>query len=227
TSHDAPYHYHSIYDSIRWQDEYADPGYKKHVAVARHLGLMALRLTDTVIVPLNTTQYAFELGEYADKVEKSIPDDIDISLELVSLRSSIESLQVASLALDKEKVAAEKNFREALKRLPRFPEPRPHRCGGGGVVRRLSSWYRPALGPHEGQHKYSHIQDWMDFLSEDLEDLDKLSRLPFPKNPWTEFLKAAKRLVRANRKIITFERGFLEEGGIKDREWYRHLGVAP
>ncbi|KAL0564093.1 Vacuolar protein sorting-associated protein 70, partial [Marasmius crinis-equi] len=57
--------------------------------------------------------------------------------------------------------------------------------------------------------------------------LDKLSRLPFPKNPWTEFLKAAKRLVRANRKIITFERGFLEEGGIKDREWYRHLGVAP
>ncbi|KAL0562737.1 Vacuolar protein sorting-associated protein 70, partial [Marasmius crinis-equi] len=30
TPHDAPYHDHSIYDTIRWQDEYADPGYKKH-----------------------------------------------------------------------------------------------------------------------------------------------------------------------------------------------------
>jgi N-acetylated-alpha-linked acidic dipeptidase len=30
-----------------------------------------------------------------------------------------------------------------------------------------------------------------------------------------------------NRKLISFERGFIDEGGIKDREWYRHLAVAP
>ena len=28
-------------------------------------------------------------------------------------------------------------------------------------------------------------------------------------------------------RLARFERGFLSENGIKDREWYRHLGVAP
>lgn len=30
-----------------------------------------------------------------------------------------------------------------------------------------------------------------------------------------------------NKKLASFERGFLSDAGIKDREWYRHLGVAP
>ena len=35
-------------------------------AVAKHLGLLALRLADSIIVPLNTTQYALELDDYLD-----------------------------------------------------------------------------------------------------------------------------------------------------------------
>jgi N-acetylated-alpha-linked acidic dipeptidase len=37
------------------------------VAVAKHLGLLALRLSDSIVVPLNTTHYAHELGNYLDK----------------------------------------------------------------------------------------------------------------------------------------------------------------
>ena len=37
------------------------------VAVAKHLGLVALRVTDSIILPLNTTQYALELDSYVDK----------------------------------------------------------------------------------------------------------------------------------------------------------------
>jgi len=48
--------------------------------------------------------------------------------------------------------------------------------------------------------------------------------LPFPIR---KFIKAAKRVRKANQKLIAFERGFISEGGIKDREWYKHLGVAP
>ena len=40
-------------------------------------------------------------------------------------------------------------------------------------------------------------------------------------------VKAAKRVQAANAKLVAFERGFISEEGIKDREWYRHLGVAP
>ena len=64
---DAAYHYHSIYDSERWIEVYGDPGFHRHVAVAKHMGLTALRLIDSIILPLNTTQYAFELGVYLDE----------------------------------------------------------------------------------------------------------------------------------------------------------------
>ena len=47
------------------------------------------------------------------------------------------------------------------------------------------------------------------------------------KNPIKQFKKAAKRVQRANAKLVAFEKGFIDEEGIKDREWYRHLGVAP
>lgn len=43
----------------------ADPS---QVAVARHLGLVGLRLIDSIILPLNTTQYALELDDYLDQL---------------------------------------------------------------------------------------------------------------------------------------------------------------
>jgi N-acetylated-alpha-linked acidic dipeptidase len=42
-----------------------------------------------------------------------------------------------------------------------------------------------------------------------------------------KLIKAAKVVRKINKKLASFERGFIHEGGIKDREWYRHLGVAP
>jgi N-acetylated-alpha-linked acidic dipeptidase len=35
------------------------------------------------------------------------------------------------------------------------------------------------------------------------------------------------RLREVDFRLGRFERGFLSEDGIKEREWYRHLGVAP
>lgn len=85
TPSDAVYHYHSIYDSQQFQEVYADPGFHRHVGpiisclrvflkifflqvtVAKHLGLVSLRLTDGIILPLNTTQYALELTDYLDQ----------------------------------------------------------------------------------------------------------------------------------------------------------------
>lgn len=37
------------------------------VAVAKHLGLLALRIADSAILPFNTTHYAYELDVYLDK----------------------------------------------------------------------------------------------------------------------------------------------------------------
>ena len=45
--------------------------------------------------------------------------------------------------------------------------------------------------------------------------------------PTKRFRKAVERVRAANKKLASFERGFIHEEGIKDREWYRNLDVAP
>jgi N-acetylated-alpha-linked acidic dipeptidase len=60
-----------------------------------------------------------------------------------------------------------------------------------------------------------------------LPGLPELPELPVPIPPIREFIKAAKRVSRSNKKLMGFERGFIHENGIREREWYRHLGVAP
>lgn len=43
-----------------------------------------------------------------------------------------------------------------------------------------------------------------------------------------EAFERARQLQRINRAMKEFERGFLgDEKGLRGREWYRHLGVAP
>lgn len=44
TPQDAVYHYHSIYDTQRWQELHADPGF--HRAVSSRLFLLLRRLTE-------------------------------------------------------------------------------------------------------------------------------------------------------------------------------------
>lgn len=48
-----------------------------------------------------------------------------------------------------------------------------------------------------------------------------------PRFPKKRLEKVIKRIREVNQKLVAFERGFIHEEGIKDREWYRHLGVAP
>ncbi|KAH9943274.1 Zn-dependent exopeptidase [Epithele typhae] len=189
TLNDAPYHYHSVYDSQMWMERYGDPGFVRHVAVAKHLGLVVLRLTDSIILPLNTTHYTTELDAYLDKVE-SIASSLGAAADFTDLRKSIADLQAASAALDVEKVAAERHFRELLDKLPGRPA---HAQGLPGWVKRV---------------------------------LRKILRHGVPA-PVREFIKAAKRVQAANAKLVAFERGFISEEGIKEREWYKHLGVAP
>ncbi|KAJ3743833.1 hypothetical protein EV360DRAFT_90232 [Lentinula raphanica] len=66
TMTDAVYRYHSVHDSEQWEEMYADPGFHHHVAVAKHLGLVTLRLAGSIVLPLNTTHYAYEIENYLD-----------------------------------------------------------------------------------------------------------------------------------------------------------------
>lgn len=172
------------------------------------------------------------LGDRANEVQFS------------SLRKAIKELQQASAELDTEKFEAEENFKKLLKRM-RFPFPRRHgvrhRGRRTGVLRRAADWVKGVFGvppPTDAELQRLSIRSadsWEEYLEyasiaaleTPLEEVDAEGNeygLPFPIR---EFIKAAKRVGRANRKLKAFELGFISEGGIKDREWYRHLGVAP
>jgi len=47
------------------------------------------------------------------------------------------------------------------------------------------------------------------------------------KGPLRKVIKAVRAVRGVNAKLARFETGFIHEAGIKDREWYRHLGVSP
>lgn len=64
---DPVYHYHSIYDSFHFMDKFLDPGYHKHVDMAKVMGLALLRLSDSLVLPINVTQYSVELSAYLNK----------------------------------------------------------------------------------------------------------------------------------------------------------------
>ncbi|KAG6332167.1 hypothetical protein ID866_6926 [Astraeus odoratus] len=221
TPTDARYHYHSIYDSLTWQEMYGDPGYQRHVAIAKSLGLIVLRLADSIILPLNTTQYALELDSYVDLVEESAAG-IDTLPNLDKLRRGISKLQSSSLKLDAEKADAEKVFLKALRKVARGP---PHHL----VIYRIRTWIERLLGrPSPDTSRLRRRLATLDVWSKtrDVEQLEGLCKRKH-RDPICDLINAAVRVKKVNQKLRLFEQGFIEEGGIKDREWYRHLGVAP
>lgn len=297
TRSDPVYHYHSVYDSERFQDVYADPGFVKHVsianqtwdvrltssylqvAVARNLGLQTLRLSTALVLPFNTTHYAFELENYLNGLAKSfqVCNHSDMyfgrvegltvassaALNFAPLRAAIRSLQFASLKLDSEKFAAERILDQQLRKWRkhhRHQHKRKNSCMKR-FIRRLKGLFTeenydapvstPTFANGKPQPRVGMAPAWnKDRLEEvgvdgadhgndrevNAEDV-KWPQLPRPKIPhWPprkprhlppKFLKAIKAVRSINQKLASFERGFIHEGGIKDREWYRHLGVAP
>ncbi|KZT74407.1 Zn-dependent exopeptidase [Daedalea quercina L-15889] len=265
TRSDPVYHYHSVFDSERWQELYADPGFLRHVAVAKFLGLQTLRLADAIVLPINTTHYTVQLGKYLDGVEQ-LAESSSLDVDFSSLRASINTLYESSAALDKEKVEAERELihlarrivrRKAIRRqlrkawcsirkvfhkpckedlrerptrhhhdehksLPPLPRPEVHKREDGIKKTKPRLGLAPARMREERErrkHEHAGPHACHAHASRTLDNVGKRLR--------ERFLRAARRVRAVNKKLTGFERGFIHPDGIKDREWYRHLGVAP
>ncbi|KAJ7167465.1 hypothetical protein C8R46DRAFT_995586 [Mycena filopes] len=252
---DAVYHYHSIFDSQRWQEVYADPGFHRHVAVAKHIGLEILRLSSAVVLPLNTTHYTYELGKYLDGIAE-VALDSSFDVDLAPLRKSIVALQAASHSLDFEKASAEKDLRrmihkwrkrqhklkkklhKAYCRLRKIFGKKCHKkfdleASAHGCKGETAS----EVWPHPGAASKLRVGRLPAFLDEqnglNHEVLAGLAvhggfNGPLPgKFPLAKFKKAVRRIRTVNKKLVSFEKGFISKDGIPDREWYKHLGIAP
>ncbi|KAJ7484085.1 Zn-dependent exopeptidase [Mycena galericulata] len=256
---DAIYHYHSVFDSERWQELYADPGFHRHVAVAKHIGLETLRLSSAIILPLNTTHYSYELGNYLDGIE-SIALDSKVDVDLAPLRKSINALKAASHSLDFEKASAEWELRKLVhkwkKRQSKLKKKlRKVYCRLKKIFGRKCHKDKDLEGHQEAHHGCAGASNTAGHPTADLkvrlghfagvleeqhhEVLRGLAMHagfaapafdafhPVPKFPGAKLRKAVRRIRAVNKKLIGFEKGFISEDGIPDREWYRHLAIAP
>jgi N-acetylated-alpha-linked acidic dipeptidase len=166
---------------------------------------------------------------------ESIASTTALDVDFSSLKKSINSLQVASVALDAEKTVAENDLRRIIRKI---------------VKRRILRKKLRAIWCHikkifgkECHHKHA-IQDSSVLLTTKAGGADVnvdnavwLGERPrgchlkehhgHGKRPWKKLHDAIKRVRKVNAKLVAFERGFIHEEGIKDREWYRHLAVAP
>lgn len=185
-------------------------------------------------------------------MESLVEANVDSQPDFSPLRQAIFNVQTASTKLDKEKQEALEAFEKLLRHLPPIPSTllhdrhrRRHTC-----KRRLSNWSPPpqTFGrrfkdgvksifgfPSTGitaaswdVAKLFGDDTWesvLEYAHATLNDDPEFP--PWLPGPVRRFIEAARRLGRSNKKLIAFERGFISEGGIKDREWYKHLGVAP
>nr|ODN97610.1 membrane protein [Cryptococcus depauperatus CBS 7855] len=217
---DPVYHYHSVYDSFTWQKQFGDIGFHRHTDAAKVIGLMLLRLTDSLILPLNTTQYTYDLKYYLKEVEEiARSTDFLSKIDLKPLDSAIESAQKASFQLDQERHEAMKEIHKLIGKTKPY-----------SLLERFAHKCRKDKGSDKSD--VAQIHTWQNLRTKATNKKTEFLRLhlPFPL-PTPDRIRKIKMVLRKireiNKKLQHFESGFLSEEGIKDREWYKHKGVAP
>jgi N-acetylated-alpha-linked acidic dipeptidase len=89
--------YHSAYDNYYWMNQFGDPGYHYHAAMAQLLGVLVLRLSNADLLPFDFASYGGHVREYLDTLNKAS----DLSkLELAPLRQAIDAFQQSGLRLN-------------------------------------------------------------------------------------------------------------------------------
>ncbi|KAI0888775.1 Zn-dependent exopeptidase [Annulohypoxylon maeteangense] len=112
----AVYPYHSNYDSYYWIDKFGDPGFKKHLAMARLWGLLIVKLAGTPILPFRASDYADALKRHV----KSLSDKGISGLILEPLERSISRFETATNTFDSSVHRAE--LGTSRQRVPRAEE---------------------------------------------------------------------------------------------------------
>ena len=87
--------YHSVYDDFYWMQHFGDPKFAYHAALARVLGMVALRLDEADILPFNYPAYASDLEHLTtDRIRRATRDEDEQALEVPL--EAVAKLSIAS-----------------------------------------------------------------------------------------------------------------------------------
>jgi N-acetylated-alpha-linked acidic dipeptidase len=89
--------YHSAYDSFYWMSHFGDPNFAYHVTAAQVWGIVALRLTEASVLPLDYSDYALEVRAlFGEAMKIAKQRRLAQELDEKSARESIDEFSVAA-----------------------------------------------------------------------------------------------------------------------------------
>ena len=131
--------YHSVYDNHLWMQKFGDPGFLRHVALTRAWGVMALRLANADVVPL-------DYRATADRIREFVGDAMDGAN--ASQKQALRPLIAAADRFAAAATAAGTRIRHAARlRHARPPRRRAARRGVDEDRARVSRRRRPPGPP--------------------------------------------------------------------------------
>jgi N-acetylated-alpha-linked acidic dipeptidase len=91
--------YHSIYDDYRWMKKFGDPNFQFMKGIAQVWGMLAIRLSDALLLPFNFTDYGVQLlGQIPDL--KKHATDSGLDLDFTNLETALGTLISAARQID-------------------------------------------------------------------------------------------------------------------------------
>jgi N-acetylated-alpha-linked acidic dipeptidase len=77
-SFEGPYGvYHSVYDNHYWMNRFGDPGFRYHVLMAQLWGVLALRLANAQILPIDCAVYADHIRQFVMELRTKAGGRVD------------------------------------------------------------------------------------------------------------------------------------------------------
>ena len=96
--------YHSNYDTRRFVEDVADPGFQRGAQLVRVLGSIALRLGEAEVLPFRFSHYAKTIAQFVDGVPAWTLDDdgrTTVAIDVTPLAVAIRRVQTSADALER------------------------------------------------------------------------------------------------------------------------------
>ncbi|XP_057585220.1 aminopeptidase NAALADL1 [Hippopotamus amphibius kiboko] len=107
--------YHTAFDTFDYVDKFLDPGFSSHQAVARTAGSVLLRLSDSLFLPLNVSDYSETLRGFLQAAQQELSGLLEQhGISLGPLVTAVEKFEEAAMVLGQHISALQKGTPDPL-----------------------------------------------------------------------------------------------------------------
>ncbi|XP_032746973.1 aminopeptidase NAALADL1 [Rattus rattus] len=138
--------YHTAFDTFDYVEKFLDPGFSSHQAVARTAGSVLLRLSDSLFLPLNVSDYSETLQSFLQAAQENLVTLLENhNISLGPLVTAVEKFKAAAAALDQHILTLQKSS----------PDPLQVRMVNDQLMLLERAFLNPRAFPEE--RYYSHV----------------------------------------------------------------------